>query len=141
MIIKIPIMKTLTKEQIEEVLNKYSNRIGVHDIVILESNFEQIASELESLQEDKNRIRAEEILNSYPRLELDKYQKKWVLLAMHEFASQPKVSDEKYEMLFNTDLVNGWYPMHTELVERVIKGGKFEDGLKDGTIRLITPQE
>jgi hypothetical protein len=51
-------MKTLTKEQIVEVLEKHTRKIDdsdYHDEAIFDEidNFSSIASELESLQEDK----------------------------------------------------------------------------------------
>ena len=41
----------------------------------------------------------------------------------------------EYEMLFDTDRVQGWYPMSKELVEKVKADGNFTKGIVNGTIR------
>jgi len=68
---------------------------------------EQFAIELESLQDSKPQMSAEEILKdnlneslwtficTYPvTYKADEMLKDWIIEAMHEFAGQPKVSDE-----------------------------------------------
>lgn len=42
----------------------------------------------------------------------------------------------EYEMLFDSDIVSGWYPMSQELVERVIADGKLDYYLNNGIIRI-----
>ena len=42
----------------------------------------------------------------------------------------------EYEMLFDTDIVSGWYPMSDELVKRVVNDGTFDSGLESGLIKI-----